>query len=828
MTPPASDGSRRVRRRYLRLLLPICVLGTLLLVLASYHMVRGWSLEVGNAGDGVFLSGVHADEADTGYRYRWTEGHAEIVFIGAGAAEPVEVGVTAQGFRPSDVSAPVTMTVRLNGMPLTPSVVTMTRTLDTYRFSVPPGVRTAPPYTVSIDTATFRPSGDARDLGVKLSSVQLTQTGAGLNLPPFDVLLWYLVFAAGLVYLLAQLPGIWGRAPAASVWLGFVLLSAVFFRMYTAAYLPWPAALLGGAALLHWGSRVAFRQSYVERLRGIASARLIMLGAMLAYAALALWVLPQVDWIGHADYAENAVVARNLVNGHGLTVDYVAQFYRPHPTLTHPAETWPQLQPLLIAPFFALFGSVTWVAKLPNLLVLLALAWLVFSLAGMLWGRHVGLLSGLLTLLHPYFFNSVLYPINDLAFTAIFFWLAWLVWVWIGLEPQSLTTRSALGIGTLAGLLVWSKPSGVLLLVGLALWTGWRWLRDPRAGGVKLHARALLPALGAFALVLAPLLLRNVLAFGSPFFSTEGYDAWILRYWPAHEWEDIYKVWTGGELPNFRWVLGGKFGYENLFKAAGINLEWVWRRGVLGEQGSSDFVFGLPALIGATLGLAALPRKVRGLFGMVGLSVGLYALFVLGYWHYEGRYFQVAVPWLYMLLAWGLCWLWDRLRGMNVVGGQEAAPRGGTLLLLPLAVAALLWPMLGAIGEQIKADTVPTGFVTAMEWLKGHTTPQDVVMTRDPWELNWYSERRAVMIPYDDEATVERIARQYGVTYLQLGGPVDGISTAQCPSEPASKGPFPTGVRPVFGKMYCGVEKPGYRLVYRQGGLTIYKLEAGK
>src|SRR5207244_3354712 len=89
-------------------------------------------------------------------------------------------------------------------------------------------------------------------------------------------------------------------------------------------------------------------------------------------------------------------------------------------------------------PFLALFGPVTWAAKLPNLLLLLGLAWAVFAAASRLWDGRIGLLAGLLTLLHPYFFNSVLYPINDLAFTLIFFALAWLVWEGIiGGPPQT-------------------------------------------------------------------------------------------------------------------------------------------------------------------------------------------------------------------------------------------------------------------------------------------------------------------------------------------------------------------------------------------------------
>ncbi|MDQ3928060.1 MAG: hypothetical protein M3328_02815, partial [Chloroflexota bacterium] len=671
-----------------------------------------------------------------------------------------------------------------------PSVVTLTKQLETYRFALPDG-RANSPYTVMLDAPTFNARGDTRPLGVKVAGVELKQSGSGLNLPPLGALLWPLVLVAGLGYLLLQLPSILGYflvLPASAVVFALVLL----YRLYAAVYLPPVAFAVGLVALLHWQrAHVAGWPEWVDRLGKLANARRLMLAALALYALGSLWVLPQVDWIGHADYAENAVIARNFVQGKGLTVDYVAQFYEPHPDLSHPAETWPLLQPLSIAPFFALMGPLTWVAKLPNLLMMLALAWAVFSLAARLWDPRVGLLAGLFTLSHPYFFNSVLYPINDLGFTLIFFGLAWLVWQAVSpyhdispedardeglgqVEPGAGRRRRLLGgaaLGALAGLLIWSKPSGAILLLGLLLWAAWRWLQLRKRDGRRLDWRVLLPALFAFALVLAPYFLRNMLAFGKPFFSTEGYDAWILRYWPGHDWEDIYKYYIGSELPSFRWVVGGKFGYQTLFDAIGLNLGWVWQRGIVGEQSSGDFVFGLLPLTGALLGLVASTRRVAGLFGMVGLCVGLYGLFVLGYWHYEGRYFQVAVPWLYMLLAWGLFWMWDRLRASL----KEGLARRWGLLLLPLLSALVLWPSLDAIAKQIEADLQPTGFVTAMQWLRDNTTPQDVIMTRDPWELNWYTDRGAVMIPNDELATIEKVARQYGVTYLQLGGPVDGI-----------------------------------------------------
>jgi hypothetical protein len=303
-----------------------------------------------------------------------------------------------------------------------------------------------------------------------------------------------------------------------------------------------------------------------------------------------------------------------------------------------------------------------------------------------------------------------------------------------------------------------------------------------------------------------------MLTFSVPFFSTESYDAWILRYWPFHDWEDIYKYFAGSELPHPRWIVGGKFGYENLFGAITTNFGWVWQKGVLNSPGSGDYVFGLIPLSAAFVGLAGLTRRAANLFGMVALSLLLYSLFVLLYWHFEGRYFQVAVPWLYMLAAWGVLWVFDRLRE-RLSGGP--GQRWG-LLFLPVAITVLLWPSLSVMADQVGSDTQPTGFVRDMQWLAANSTSEDIVMTRDPWELNWYTRRKAVMIPNDDLPTIERVMRHYGVTMLQLGGPVDGVDRSACPNS--------VGIRPALDGLYCGRERPGYKLLYSDGDLTIYRV----
>lgn len=814
----------------------LVLLATLFGVLAAYQAKRQLTVDVGSLGDTPFVANFNADEADISYRYRWSKAHSEVTFIGAGSAAPSEVVIRAQGARPQGGSQPVTMSVSLNGVALDPPVVTLTQQVADYAFAVPPGKVGSDAVVLALDASTFRAPGDARELGVKVDSATLRQDAGDFNLPPLWLLLWSLLFTAGLFGLFSWLQGpkTWLLPFIASAFGLAGLISALWLSvLYVAVYFPPVAAAAGIAGLVVWQrERLGRWPLVVDRLGTWRVAALVMGASMLVYAVVALWAIPQVDWIGHADYAENAVIARNFVQGRGLTVDYIAQFYRTYSDISHPAETWPLLQPLLIAPFFALLGPLTWVAKLPNLFLLLALAWAVFYAGSRIWDARAGLVAGLLTLVHPYFFNTVLYPINDLAFTLIFFLLAWSVWRQISpmALPQAVEAgafrrfdmRSAIAAGVLAGLLVWSKPSGASLIVGLALWAAWTWLRSYRREGVPLPWRAIAAAGGAAALVLLPLLIRNLLAFGKPFFSTESYDAWILRYWPQHNWEDIYKVYAGGELPALRWVVGGKFGYQNLLAAIATNFGWVWQKGVLGTPGQGEFVFGLSPLSGAIVGLAALTRRAASLFAMVGLSLTLYSLFVLVYWHFEGRYFQVVVPWLYMLLAWAIFWVWDRLRESPLSGGWRKAG----LLVLPLAVAGFLWPSIGSITSQLQADLQPTGYVKDMAWLKANSTARDVVMTRDPWELNWYTERRAVMIPNDDLATIEKVMKQYGVTMLQLGGPADGVDRQSCPKNPQSSAQFPTGSRPALNGLYCGQARSGYKLVYQDGDITIYRLSS--
>jgi 4-amino-4-deoxy-L-arabinose transferase-like glycosyltransferase len=560
----------------------------------------------------------------------------------------------------------------------------------------------------------------------------------------------------------------------------------------------------------------------VRLLAGPRSAPLLLLllgGAWLGYEALVILSLP---YVGHADYADNAVVARNLLAGRGWVVDYVTQFYQLYEGTTRPQETWPLLQPVWIAPFLALFGEEAWAAKLPNLLFNSVLLLLVYTIGAYLWNRRVGLTAALIIITNYLFFNLTIYTTSDLAFVVFTLAAVYLLYLAVeesppedaaaweehaapdadeadqkdeedaipseappGTPPLLLHMPLLLGSAIWTGLLMLQKPSGALIAVGMGLWLIVRTLTFDALGLRRMLINVGLWSLVAL-LVLSPYLARNMLLFGQPVYSTESYDAWVLGYRgdSGEAWHDIYRVFApeldGPGLPDRSWILRWGFDYtwakfQTQLRALRDYLLPAWPglpAALAGEDGISPLFSrnqakNLLSPLGAWLsliGVLAALRTRRRLLFLLFAAFTPYTLFLLTYWRTnEERYFLMLMPWLALLAAWIIWASYDRLAAL---GDRRWTPLA--LILACVAIFSIVQPSWPQIAT--KVQTEPDQWapdIAAYAWISENIPQDTVIMTRNPWQLNWHTGNPAVMIPNTPEQDmVFYLADYYDAEYL--------------------------------------------------------------
>jgi len=505
-------------------------------------------------------------------------------------------------------------------------------------------------------------------------------------------------------------------------------------------------------------------------------------------------VIRTMHFVGHADYADNAVVARNLLAGQGFTVDYVTQFYNPDLALSHPQETWPLLQPVLIAPAFKMLGDSAFAAKVPNLLLQLALALVLYAVGTNLFDRRVGLVAVLLTVFNPFFFRLIIFPTSDLAFTLlVVLMLAQFYRAHAFEEAGNLRWGSYAWAGVWAGILMLAKVNGVIF-VGVCILVDlfWRWRGRRWANLWRAWLAFGVPA----AVFFSPWVLRNLVLFRTPVHSTEQFDAWILKY---RDWEAIYRIYYS-DLPNRSWLL--RYGWDRVFQAIGVEFRKWWHYFTV--DGTA-----LLTLLGSVLtlgGALTLRRKAARLFAPAGLVLALFGTFICTYWHVEERYFVPFIPWFALLIARGLWWIHDALAYRRDDLGRRTPSGFGWLglVVVVLLCVQLMAPFFPEVTAKLETDQAKRLEISAYRWLEEHTPMDAVVMTRVPWQLTYYSGRRSVMIPEDGMEAFEQIVEKYDVTYLLMDGDA-------------------RGKRPELRQALL-VDGP-WSLLYDKGGVQIYRLD---
>lgn len=543
---------------------------------------------------------------------------------------------------------------------------------------------------------------------------------------------------------------------------------------------------------LQWGIQAWIKHSAI-----------LTLLVLVAAVSGAGYVLMTAPFIGHADYADNVVVARNILAGRGWVVDYVSQFYRLYPSVTHSQETWPLLQPVWIVGAFVLAGANDMAARLPNLVFYALLLWLIAQAARRIWDARVGVVAIIIIATNAYLFRQLEYATTDLAFVVFTLGSMLAVYDMRAASFAQATPRrwyqtrlvQVVRAGIWTGLMLLQKPgSGGVLAFGMGIWLLYDYrdvLTQPLITTRLDRLRANIRAFGkriwpvmVWALIallcVAPYVEYNMRLYGSPAHTTEQFDAWLLEY---TQWDAIYRVYApdngigSGDLPNRSWVL--RWGYDAVAHKV-VNQFTALRNYIMpslaawpvmwhGFGAAPDAKSLMPALwvwcmlIGLFVWHATSQSMLKRLFMA---TFTPYVLFMATYWHAnEPRYWVVVLPWMALLAA-----------AAVVAGIDRSAQWFGGRLLAPFLVAVVFFGGMSAydsLQNIMQRQRIDTQMVAAdrdmYDYLRQKTPLNAVMMTRVPWQLNWYAQRPAVMIPADADAnTLLRIAKHYQARYLVL------------------------------------------------------------
>jgi hypothetical protein len=530
-----------------------------------------------------------------------------------------------------------------------------------------------------------------------------------------------------------------------------------------------------------------------------------------------LRIVAPIQYVGHADAAGYAEMAHSLIQGRGLEVDYISWYFRKYDAgIVRPEDHWPPLYSFLVVPFFLTMGRTALAAKMPSLLisafafpgVTAALAWRVSR------SRAVALASGLCVLLYTPIFSMSLHCLSDVTFGFL------VVGALLCAVVAEGRPRWHVGVGVLLALAYYAKGSTIVLAPAFALYY---LARRARRGAEPLWSGAdrwVALSWAVFALLLAPWVARNLTHFGEPLYSTQSHAAGYIG-WKSWE-EGTYSLYWGDEPPS----LGDKL--EDPARLAQTSVRhtkrhawWLFARhgknwGDFAVADISTYWLGIACLIGAamvTVGAAwrwLTRRRARDADRSAGIAsvapYGLFALVALAHvgflsvcWEPISRLLMPLLP-LVILGGW---------HTIHAVSARIAAASGGGRrfgAVVVLAALALwsehelrdLWQLRENGGYAWREGG--QGWMDVGRWLQ-ENAPGSVTMTRNPWELHFYSQESAVQIPLAPLDRISEVARYYGVTHL-----------------------IPEARRPMLAPLLSG-EAPGLTEEFRSHDVVLYRFD---
>lgn len=498
--------------------------------------------------------------------------------------------------------------------------------------------------------------------------------------------------------------------------------------------------------LVRWWGRVAA----LAARRGFWSALIALLALL---PRVVLWALS--DHPGLWDPTEYYNLAVNLHAGDGFTLDYIWSFANQPGAVTHPLDHWLPLPGVLAAGSFALFGMSVQAALLPFVLLGVVQSLLVYWFA-----RRIGVstaaavFAALATAWTPWLFLSSLHTDTTTLFGVLGFGA--LAAVFLGVTADGRWLWLA---GALIGLAMLTRNDAVMLIVAGA--AGGVWIARQR-GSHCVRAVHMAGAVLLLGLVMTPWLARNQSALGTPWPGSTAQSMFVTDH------EDFYayskKISLDTYLDQGLPRILGKIVFE---LAASVKLMYTL----------VELIFPV-AIIGGLLEAGMLcwrgdPRRSAlrpygpALLFIV-LTFGAYGV-LMPYLSQGGSFkkaYLAMVPFLLIL-------------GAQTVE-RYVRPRRAYTMVSVITLALLLMNAVELTRADYKINASQQAIYedvkVVLDRLQEQQSREIIVMTRDPWSVNYVAGYRAVMVPNEPLDVILEVADRYGVTHILAPVPREAIS----------------------------------------------------
>lgn len=444
------------------------------------------------------------------------------------------------------------------------------------------------------------------------------------------------------------------------------------------------------------------------------------------------------------DAAAYMNVAQNIRSGAGWVSNSLRFLFTLPPLLPQADALWSPLYPLLTAASYAVFGTSFTSAKLVPLIFGVMVPGMIFLMTEHLtrsW--KAALIAGALAVFHSALVTWSLRIETEIAST--FF-----VGLTYFLLFNSRTAAKPYWLGIALGLAYLMKYQSLLLWPPVILFyvLNLRW---------QTAARRLAVVAVVFTVVISPWLVRNTLAFGSPFHSELRYN--VISYYPEFGGEPRYL--SSLELPV------GAFEYMSthpmtVFAFAKANLKRLLSEFFQQNVGS------LVLVPFAIMGVPCMVRDWRRWVPMLlfaSLLVGAVIISIP-----QVRYLFVLIPFWIALVAAGAGWMLALVARQRRL--RDRSWRVAIWVILLLAAADETRSTVNA-AKNDGALWSPSANFCALEangfsgFIRRYTEPTETVFAPETYHYALIFGRNAVQIPFDADVLL-RLREQYNIRYMVI------------------------------------------------------------